>query len=114
DSTDRDVCFRQYITPLAKGQTITGSQAIKFQLGAIETSNNNNVFVALGIRVIASNGSTVRKTVLAVTRYAVEVSSTTLTNRQFTATSAATNYTTVDGDYLVIEIGTAGDPSGSS
>lgn len=114
NSADRDILFRQYVTPLAPGQTITGAQALKFQVRAIETTTGNNMFTALGIRIIASDGSTVRKTVLAVTRDANEASATTLTNRQFTATSAAGNYTTVDGDYLVIEIGTAGDPSGGN
>src|SRR6185436_16173988 len=64
-SIDKDCLFRQYITPLAAGQTITGAQAIKFQCRVIETGTGNNMFSALGIRIIASDGSTVRKTVLA-------------------------------------------------
>lgn len=112
DSTNRDVLVFQYITALlAPGQTITGSQAIKAQCRALEASPSNNMVLSLGIRVIAIDGSTVRKTVLAVTRDAVEFSATALTNRQFTATSAATDYTTVAGDRLVIEIGAGGDPS---
>lgn len=114
NNQDRDILFRQYVIPLASGQTITGAQAIKFQCRVIETTTGNNMFSALGIRVVASDETTVRKTVLAVTRDAVEASATTLTNRQFTATSAAGNYTTVENDYLVIEIGMAGDPGGSS
>lgn len=112
-STDKDICVRQLIIPLAPGQTVTGAQAIKFQCRVSETGTGNNMFSALGIRVIASDGSTVRKTVLAVTRDDVEAA-TSLTNRQFTATSAAGNYTTVNGDYLVIELGMAGDPTGSN
>lgn len=112
DATDRDVLFRQYISlPLTPGQTITGSQAVQFVVRGSEVATGNNLFTAMGIRVI--NGSTVQKTVLAVTRDNTELT-TTLTNRNLTATSAATNYTTVLGDYLVIEIGYGGDPTGSN
>ena len=112
NNADEDILFRQYISlPLTPGQTITGAQAVQFVVRASETNANNNLFTALGIRVI--NGTTVQKTVLAVTRDNTEVA-TTLTNRNLTATSAATNYTTVIGDYLVIEIGYGGDPSGNN
>lgn len=111
-STDRDILFHQYISlPLTPGQTITGAQALSFVVRASETSTSNNLFTSLGIRVL--NGTTVQKTVLAVTRDGVEVA-TTLTNRNLTATSAAGNYTTVSGDHLVIEIGYGGDPSGTA
>lgn len=109
-NTDKDVLLRQYVTklPLTVGQTITGGQAIKFQVRALERLAGNNLFTALGIRVV--NGTTVNKTVLVVTRDGVELA-TSLTNRQFTANSAAVNYTTVAGDFLVIEVGAAGDPA---
>jgi hypothetical protein len=110
-NTDKDVLLRQYVSyPLVTGQTITGGQALKAQCRIAERLAGNNLFLTLGIRVIASDGSTVRKTVLAVTRDNTE-SATSLTNRAFTANSAATNYTTQAGDYLVIEIGAAGDPA---
>lgn len=111
DSTSKDVLFRQYVSAaLDAGQTITGAQALKAQCRVLEFDNAGNMFFTVGIRVLAGDGTTVQKTVLAVTRDEVEVSSTALTNRQFTATSAATNYTTVANDRLVIEVGMAGDP----
>ena len=115
DDTAKDILFKQFVSAeLTAGQTITGSQALKMQVRADETLAANNMFVTLGIRVIASDGSTVRKIVLAVTQDNVEVSNEVdgppLQNRQFTATSAATNYTTVTGDYLVFELGTGGNP----
>jgi hypothetical protein len=111
DASDHDIVFRQYITkPLTPGQTITGSQAIKAQVRVSEVALTNDMLLTLGIRIIAGDGSTVRKTVLAVTRDGTEAA-TSLTNRQFTATSAATNYTVVSGDRLVIEIGMGGVPS---
>jgi hypothetical protein len=114
DDTDRDYLSRQYVSAaLTAGQTVTGSQALKAQCRCQENDAANNMFFAVGIRVIASDGTTVRKTVLAVTRDGVEmvVAPTAATNRQFTATSAATNYTTQTGDRLVIEIGAGGNPS---
>ena len=113
DETNKDILFRQWISePLTAGQTITGSQALKAQVRGSERLSGNNLFLTLGIRVIAANGTTVQKVVLAPTRDDVELTSplATLTNRQFTATSAATNYTTVEGDRLCIELGTGGDP----
>jgi carbonic anhydrase/acetyltransferase-like protein (isoleucine patch superfamily) len=109
-NTDKDVLLRQYVTklPLTVGQTITGSQALKWQVRGLERVAGNNLFTTIGIRVV--KGTTVNKTVLVVTRDGVELSSA-LTNRQFTATSAATNYTTVAGDFLVVEIGAGGDPA---
>jgi hypothetical protein len=116
DSTDRNICVRQYIMPLKKGQTITGAQAVQFVAKFTETTSNNNMNSAFGIRVIHQDG-TVKKTVLAVTREAAEFdvgTPGTLESRNNTATSAATNYTTVAGDYLVVEIGAGGDPSASN
>lgn len=114
NAADRDVLFRQYIAPLTPGQTVTGAQTLKCQVRAIETSTGNNMFTAVCIRIIANDGTTVRKTVTVgpVNRDATELSATTLTNRAWESTSAAGNYTTVSGDYLVIEIGTGGDPGG--
>ncbi|MDP2632263.1 MAG: hypothetical protein Q8P25_00880 [Candidatus Curtissbacteria bacterium] len=110
DSTSRDILFRQYVSaPLAAGQTITGAQALKFQIRALQPISADGMCTTIGIRVIAADGSTVQKTVLTVTRDNTVVA-TSLTNRQFTATSAATDYTTVAGDRLVIEVGTGGDP----
>lgn len=112
-NANRDILFHQYISlPLTPGQTITGAQALQFVVRASEVTSNNNLFTALGVRVI--NGSTVQKTMLAVSRDDVEISFTGLVNRDLTATSAAGNYTTVLGDQLVIEIGYGGDPSGSN
>lgn len=111
DNTDRDILFRQFISaPLTPGQTITGSQALKLQVRVAERLAGNNLFLVAGIRVIAGDGTTVQKTVLVVTRDDVEAT-TALTNKQFTATSAITDYTTVQGDRLCIEIGMGGSPA---
>jgi hypothetical protein len=114
DATNKDILFRQYVSqPLEAGQTVTGSQALKGQCRVAERATSCNLFFTVGIRVIASDGSTLRKLVIAPTRDATEAA-TSLTNRQWTGTSAATNYTTQAGDRLVIEIGMAGDPNAGS
>lgn len=115
DDTDRDVILRQYVSgELTAGQTITGSQAIKAQCRCGQPDGTNNIFLTLGIRVLKADGVTVNKTVLAVTRDDVELPDAgVIENRQFTATSAATNYTTQTGDRLVIEIGGGGNPGGT-
>src|SRR3990170_3851005 len=112
NAANRDVLFMQFVShPLAGSQTITGSQALKAQALCKQRATTNNMLLSLGIRVIAANGTTVQKTVLSVTRDGAAADATALTNRQFTATSAVTNYTTVAGDYIVIEIGMSGDPN---
>ena len=111
NTANQDILFRQHVSAeLSAGQTITGSQALKAQVRVAQTNDNNNLVLAVGIRVL--NGTTVQKTVLAVTRDALEANLSTLENRQFTATSAATDYTTVAGDRLVIETGMGGTPFG--
>lgn len=110
NSVDRDVLFRQYIYGPIAAQTLS-AQTLKFQIRAIETTTSNNMFTAIGVRII-DGILTVRGTALAVTRDGVEVDAATLTNRQFSATT--TQVISRDGDYVVIEIGTAGDPTGSS
>ena len=115
-TANSDILFKQFVgAELTAGQTITGAQALKFQVRGNEEGSalDAKMFTALGVRIIASNGTTVRKIVLAVTRDNLELAADggILTNRQFTATSAAGNYTTVAGDYPVFEAGPGGDPS---
>lgn len=113
DATNKDVCFRQYVSlELEAGQTINQAQTVKLVCRAKERDASCNLFTALGIRVI--NGVTVNKTVLAVFRDSTEANATTLTNRALSTNSAVGNYTTVAGDRLVIEIGMGGDPNAGS
>ena len=111
NAANRDCMIVQFVSkfPLSAGQTVTGSQAIKAQFRALQVALTNNLFLTIGIRIIASDGSTVRKTMVDVGRDDAEAA-TTLTNCQWTATSAATNYTVLFGDYLVVELGMGGDP----
>lgn len=115
NQANRDICFHQFVSgELVAGQTVTGAQALKLQALCTERATTNNMFLTMGIRIIAADGSTVQKTVLPVSRDDQGIDATALTNRQYTATSAVTNYTTVAGDRIVIEIGTGGDPNPGS
>lgn len=114
DATNKDILIFQYVSDaLTAGQTFTGGQAYEIQVQAYEEDSANNLFLTIGLRIIASDGSTVRKTAIAVVRDATEVSSIigTPQNRRLSGTTAATNYTTQSGDRLVLEIGLGGDPS---
>lgn len=119
DDTSKDVLFRQFISQeLKAGQTITGSQAWKIQVRCKEGASTSNMVLAMGIRVIASDGTTVRKTVLAVARDTgggSEFDATQLENMgHYNGNTASTNYTTQAGDRLVFEIGAGGDPAAGS
>lgn len=107
-----DVLIGQWQTPfLRAGQTITGAQTISIQARFSETNAGNNLFMAWGVYVF--NATTLQKTVITKRNDGTEVA-TSLTNRTDSTTSVAGNYTTVAGDYLVIEIGLEGDPTGSN
>lgn len=112
NAANRSILLNQYVsaTALESGQTVTGGQTITAAIRASETNDGNNLFIAIVMRIIASDGTTVRKTMLDVVLDNVELT-TSLVNKNYSNASAATNYTTVAGDYLVIEIGVSGDPA---
>ena len=112
DSTDLAMVARQHISPpTTAGQTISGT--VKAQLSCQQGAADENIFLALCIRVLASDGSTVRATLLDVTLDNTEMATAAPTNRQF-ASIAITSYSpTVAGDRIVIETGGSGDPTGA-
>jgi len=111
-SSNKDILFRQYVSrPLKVGQSITGAGSYKMQCRVSETNIANNMFLTFGIRIIASDGTTVNKTLLAVTRDASEAS-TSLVNRRISPAASAV-YTTVAGDRIVVEVGMGGSTGGS-
>lgn len=120
NSANKDILFRQYISPpLVPGVLLTflgGDEAtpIFASCRVVESGSSNNMFLTIGIRIIASNGTTVRKTLLSVTRDDLEADASALQSRAFgdsgTTVVATGNYTTQTGDRLVIEIGMGGDP----
>ncbi len=107
------IIFRQWLSAeLTAGQTITGAQTWAIQARCAERLAGNNMFLARAIYVIAGDGSTLRKTLVALSLDGLEATVTTLTNRVNGGLTVAGNYTTVAGDRILLELGMSGDPSG--
>lgn len=114
DVTNKDILLRQYISEeLTPGQVITPAQSVVFQSQASETTSNNNMFTAFGLRIVNTDGTIVRKwmTNSTVRRDNTEIAVTTITNRRNSHIDDGAHYTTQAGDRLVLEIGAGGDPS---
>ena len=107
DNSSRDVIFRQYVSDAMEAGTIA-VQTVKFQIRGAEGSTSGNMATSIGIRVVSNDGTTVRGTILSVTRDGSEMD-TSLQNRSFSATT--TEVTAQANDRLIIEIGTGGDPT---
>lgn len=107
------VAWRQYVSAPLTAQTITGT--VKGQVAAEENSTNLNATVAVIIRVVSNDGSTVRGTLLAISApddltYEVNVSTGTPVNRRLRDASEATSMAlsslaVLSGDRLCIEFG---------
>jgi filamentous hemagglutinin len=109
DAGNTNYCFGQWVSAPIDAQTI-GAQTIKIQARALEESSRANQVIALSVRVVSGDGTTVRGTVLEA-RDASEVVNV-LTNRGHSATS--TSVSASAGDRIVIEVGMGGDPTTGS
>jgi hypothetical protein len=105
DLTNRDSHHRQYVSDPIKAQTISGT--IKGQFQCLETLANDNLFLTLKVYVVSNDGSTVRGTLLPITRDTTTELATTLTNRNFPST-ALTSVVALENDRIVIEVGLGG------
>jgi hypothetical protein len=105
----RNFLTRQYVYPLPAGVAFTTSDTVRGQIRAQEGSSLYNICAQCVIRVIAADATTVRATLVAADTSALSSEwATSLTNRTFPrggAVNLATNYTTVSGDHLVLEVG---------
>lgn len=108
DLTDRDALHRQYVSPPLAPQVLGGT--VTAQLQCLETFANDNLFLALKVLVCSLDGSTVRATLLALTRATSLELSNSLMNRTFPSTALA-GYTCAKGDRLVVEVGLGGNIS---
>jgi hypothetical protein len=109
DTGDTDYIYGQWVSEPIAAQTIS-AQTLELQIRGMEENARCNQVVSVSIRVVSGDGSTVRGT-LASGRDATElyVSTTTLENRRYTVTT--NEVTANDGDRIVIEIGTGGNPA---
>jgi len=103
-SSPYDILNRQLISKPLKAQTISGT--VKGQLQCYQNAEDADYCRALVIKVVSSDGGTVRGVLLS--HFPSSLTSefaTTLTNRNFPPTTALNQVTCQDGDYLVVEIG---------
>lgn len=116
NSASKDILFRQYISPeLVPGQNLVftaGDSFIEAVCRVMLTGSGADMRLTIGARIIASDGVTVQKTILNVTRDNVVATNDALKSRAFFNSNLSGSYTTIEGDRLVIEIGMGGDPPG--
>ena len=118
DGADNDYCFGQWISPALDAQTIGGSGVyVKIQMRCMEEAARVNAFLTATVRILSGDGSTVRGTVCTLTRDNTEMVATTTealaTNRAW-AMADTTAVSAQEGDRIVIEVGSGGDPSTGS
>ena len=105
---DEDALYRQYVSDALEAQTLTGN--VKAQLQCLEAHINNNLFLTMKILVISNDGTTVRDTLLAITRdTTTEIQVSPARNKNFPSTSLG-SYACAAGDRLCVEIGVGGLP----
>ena len=118
DGADNDYCFGQWISGGIAAQTVGGTGVtVKIQMRCMQEAARVNAFLTATVRILSSDGTTVRGTVCSLTRDNTEMVSTTnealATNRAW-AVADSTAVTAQNGDIIVIEIGSGGDPSTGS
>ncbi len=106
DSNDTDYCYVQYVSAPIAAQTIS-AQTVDWVVSLFEENARANQYLAMCIRVVSGDGSTVRGTVVALQRDGTELG-TSQASRYDSATS--TQVVASEGDRIVIEIGTGGNP----
>jgi hypothetical protein len=109
DTTDSAYIYGQWVSAPIAAQTIS-AQTLKLQIRALEENARANQFVAISVRVLSNDGTTVRGTILQ-DKDGTEIA-TSLTNRGHSATT--TEVTASANDRIVIEIGTSGNPDTGS
>jgi len=111
DLVSGDALHRQYVSGPLIAQTLGGNVTAQFQMTEVNTGCNQ--FLTLKLLVCSNDGTTVRATLLDVTRDTTNEVATSLTNRNFPSTALA-GYTCIKGDRLVIEVGCGGTPTAAS
>ncbi len=106
DSADTNYCYVQWVSDPIAAQTIS-AQTVDWVVSLFEENARANQYLAMCIRVVSGDGSTVRGTVVALQRDGTELG-TSQSSRYDTVTS--TEVVSSAGDRIVIEIGTGGNP----
>jgi len=108
DNTNTNYIYGQWVSAPIASQTIS-AQTLKVQVRALEESTRANQYLAISVRVVSNDGTSVRGTILEA-RDGTELA-TSLTNRGHSATT--TQVVASANDRIVIEIGAGGDPDNS-
>ena len=108
-TADVDILQRQWVSEPLAAQTIT-AQTVKLQIRGWESNSKDTQYTAICIRVVSNDGSTVRGTLVSLTRDGTEFA-TSLTNRSWSGTCS--EVTASANDRLVVELGLGGDPWGN-
>ena len=108
--TAGDSLHRQFVSSaLTAGTVFSVGNTLKLAVQGLEAHANNNLNVQLWVGVYSSSHA-LQQTLRGKVEQATELA-TSLTNR-FLSTTVANAYTTVTGDYLVVEISVEGSPGG--
>ena len=107
DKTDKDYLIQQWVSDPIIEQSISIG-GVDAALRCMETANANDLYLAISVRVVSNDGSTVRGTLKTLARDTNEVD-VTLVNR-FWGPFSSTAVDAEEGDRIVIEIGLGGDP----
>ncbi len=102
----------QHVLPTALAAQTIAVQTVKWQHRASQTNAANNMFLCHVVRVLSSDGSTDRGTIISTGAGVGSEFATSLTNRTGTGTSTAV--VAQPGDYLVIETGCRGNPNAAA
>jgi len=105
---DTSSMFSQYVSDALNAQTLSGN--ITAQIQCSEPRASNNQFLALAVRIISNDGTTIQNESLGITRATSLEISTTLTNRTFPSTSIG-SFACASGDRILIEFGFGGLPT---
>jgi len=110
NNTDRHFCVGMWVSDPITAQTIS-AQIVGLVIRSYETVAASNMYVHWTVRVIASDGVTVRGTIVAFSNHTTEIG-TAYCRRYVGPTS--TEVVAQDNDYIVIEVGLGGDPTSSN
>jgi len=109
DVTDRHFAVGMWISRPLAAQTILNGTVITGSMQASEDNAKNNLSLHFIIRLLQSDGTTYRSTIIAFTDDVTEANSS-LRSLAFTATLGGDVAVTA-GDMIVIELGIGGDPA---
>lgn len=104
---DQDAHHRQYVSDPIAAQNISGN--VKAQFQCIESHASNNLQLTLKIFLCSGDGTTIKETLLAITRKGTEPT-TSLRNTSFSS-NAISAADAEEGDRIVVEVGLGGLPT---